>query len=152
MPTNRPSNVLGLSAPTRRRVVARAVTKPPSPHRFADAETEDVATRLYVRGHIDLTATPGLRTEFEQAILGAGSDVVLDCADMTSMDSSAILQLVELRDSLEASGRRLRVAAVSTDVARAIELLGLTGTLGSEEFLPTEKMPQLEHWSPAKPC
>jgi anti-anti-sigma regulatory factor len=78
---------------------------------------------------------------------------VLDCADMTYMDTSAILQLVELRDSLEASGRRLRVAAVSTDVARAIELLGLTRILATEEFLPTEamprsEMPQLEQWSP----
>jgi anti-anti-sigma factor len=140
MAIDRPGNVLESSANVRSRVVARAVAQP-SPGRLDPSQPGDGATCLYVRGHIDLAATPGLRDDFEQAILGAGSDVVLDCSDMTFMDGRAILQLAELRDSLAATGRRLRIAALSTEVARAIDLLGLTATLRSAEFLPTVEIP-----------
>ncbi len=140
MPSDRPSNVLGVSAERRGRVVARAVTRP-SQDQLGSITKGDSGTRLYVRGRIDLAAKPGLRNEFEEAILGACSDVVLDCSDVTFMDGGAILHLVELRDSLAARGRRLGLTALSTDVAQDIELLGLTGMLHTEQFLPTVEMP-----------
>ncbi len=119
----------------------RAVVSPPPGGRIdqVDGNVGAEPTRFYVRGHIDHTAMPELRFDFANAVLGAASDVVLDCSEMTFIDSSGIQQLVELNETLRANGRRFEITAISAEVAHAIDRLGLTATLRIEEFLPTEE-------------
>jgi anti-anti-sigma factor len=82
-----------------------------------------------LRGEVDLVAkcevAAGLAALIEQDV-----DVVVDCADVTFIDSSGVGVLVDAEHALAARGRRLRVVNLHGAPRRAFEVLGLVDVLG----------------------
>jgi anti-anti-sigma factor len=140
---------LGESAEGRPVLAARAIARPAPPSSRRSRRTarrpemREIRREasLYLRGDIDLIATPRLREEIAEAVLEARSDVVLDCADMTGIDLSALHHLTDLQALLRVEGRELRIAGVSADAARTIAMLGFTAALQVEGFVPTVPVP-----------
>jgi anti-sigma B factor antagonist len=84
-------------------------------------------------GEVDIATAPQLRAD----LLGAAaaspkSDVVLDCEDLSFVDSSAVRVLVEAHNALAAQGRAFRMVNVPRVPRRRLETFGLTDLLGVE--------------------
>ncbi len=82
-------------------------------------------------GELDLVSKPAVAAALGQ-LLGDGVDVVVDCSDLTFIDSSGIHVLIDVRNSLEAAGHRLRITNVSGSPRRVFEILGLEDLFGIE--------------------
>jgi len=89
--------------------------------------------RFRLRGDIDLVSRNALVRNLDILIECSGDDVVIDCTDVTFMDSTGINALVAAEQRLNLQGRELRVVAVPRTTRRVLELLGLTGFLHVEE-------------------
>lgn len=83
----------------------------------------DGGVLVALTGEIDLVAADGLYDELERA--AASSDVVLDCAGITFIDSAGLRTFIKAARKAEASGTRLRLAAVPAPVARVFALAGV---------------------------
>jgi stage II sporulation protein AA (anti-sigma F factor antagonist) len=79
-----------------------------------------------VAGDLDLAVYPRLQAEAD-IWSGKGLDVVLDCSDVTFMDSMGLRVLVQLRRNLMDAGRTLVLANPSARVRRVLELAGVQG-------------------------
>lgn len=64
--------------------------------------------------------------------IAAGSVVVLDCSDVTFMDSSGIRTIVAESERHDANGGTLKVANPSAVVRRLLELTDLTRFISDE--------------------
>lgn len=62
-----------------------------------------------------------------QPLLHRGQDLVLNLAQVTKLDSSALQILLVARRHLKSSGKTLTLAAHSEPVLNAMKLTGLTG-------------------------
>ena len=60
-------------------------------------------------------------------------DLVLDLAEVTFIDSAGMRALLIVRENLAATGRALRLANVTPEVKRLLDLVGLTGVLSGDE-------------------
>ncbi|HSK47401.1 MAG TPA: anti-sigma factor antagonist [Coriobacteriia bacterium] len=82
-------------------------------------------------GDIDMSVVPDLRRALDDALQGGCSNVVLDLAEVTYADSSALGLLVWLDHRLRPDGGRLVLAGARRDVARILELSGLVSVAAS---------------------
>lgn len=82
-------------------------------------------------GDVDMAVVPELRTALDSALYGGCSNVVLDLAEVTYADSSALGLLVWLDHRLRPTGGRLVLAGARRDVARILELSGLVSVAAS---------------------
>jgi anti-anti-sigma factor len=82
-------------------------------------------------GDIDMSVVPELRAALDEALEGGCSNVVLDLAEVTYADSSALGLLVWLDHRLRPIGGRLVLAGARRDVARILELSGLVSVAAS---------------------
>jgi len=87
--------------------------------------------RYYLRGEIDLSQRDRMRCELAMA-LKRPNDLLVDCRDLTFLDSSGIAVLVEVREQLEAAGYNMLLVNVSGPPRRVLEVLGLTDWLSIE--------------------
>jgi anti-anti-sigma factor len=85
------------------------------------SEQQVVAT---ITGDVDLAAYPRLEAE-AAAWAGAGIDVVLDCSEVSFMDSMGLRVLVQIWQAVTDRGRSLILADPSTPVMRVLELAGV---------------------------
>lgn len=60
----------------------------------------------------------------------SGSDVVVDANGLSFIDSSAISELLRVREQLSADGGSLRLSDVQPSVRRVLEITGLLETFG----------------------
>lgn len=60
-------------------------------------------------------------------------DLVLDLSEVTFIDSAGMRALLIVRENLTATGRALRLANVTPEVKRLLDLVGLTGVLSGDE-------------------
>jgi anti-sigma B factor antagonist len=88
--------------------------------------------RVYVRGEIDRSTTPGLRALLNDAIADSDTDLAVDCSDITFIDSGGIWLLIDTQRRLQAEGRSLRVVNANPMIVRVLGLAGLV------EFLRVE--------------
>lgn len=85
----------------------------------------------FLRGQIDRGVAPRVRGEL--AILAAEDhDVVVDCAQLTCIDSCGVRVLLEANADVETDGHHLRLQNVPDSARRLIELLGVTDVLHVE--------------------
>lgn len=86
---------------------------------------------LQVAGELDLAVTADLRTAADEA-LGGGevTDVVVDLAGVTFIDSTGLGTLVEIRNAALEGGATMRVTAVQPAPSRVIEIAGLAEAFG----------------------
>lgn len=82
-------------------------------------------------GDIDMSVVPELRKALDGALYGGCTNVVLDLAEVTYADSSALGLLVWLDHRLRPEGGRLVLAGARRDVARILELSGLVSVAAS---------------------
>lgn len=93
------------------------------------AIAEDEALRLV--GELDLSTVPELRRRLEPE-LAEGARIVLDCSDLTFMDSSGAMALIDATRALGPRGR-LIVKFPRPLVRRVVSVLGLD-RLGNVEI------------------
>lgn len=77
-----------------------------------------------VTGDVDLAAYPRLQAEAE-AWVRTGTDVVLDCSQVTFMDSMGLCVLVQIYQAVTEADHTLTLADPSTPVMRVLELAGV---------------------------
>ncbi len=99
---------------------------------MADGSHTD-AYVLRVEGELDSVSALGVRGEFDCALRAGFSDIVLDLAGATYMDSSALGFLVWADQRLKPLGGRLVLAGATADIARILEVSGLIGVASSVE-------------------
>lgn len=80
-----------------------------------------------LRGEIDMSTVPEIRTSVESAVLSGCANVVLDLANVSYADSSALGLIVWLDRLLEPRQGKLVLAGANRDVGRVLELSGLVG-------------------------
>jgi stage II sporulation protein AA (anti-sigma F factor antagonist) len=78
---------------------------------------------LAVRGDIDLVSSPALQTALDQ--FDPTSDVILDCARASFIDSAGVSLLIEESQRRDLSGGSLRLRNSEFPVRQVIELTGL---------------------------
>jgi len=86
--------------------------------------------RFQVRGEVDLATADALEARLRVLAVVTADDVILDCRDLTFIDSIGIGVFVRFHRNLDAQGRELRVVNMSEHVRRPFDILGLTERLG----------------------
>jgi anti-anti-sigma factor len=89
--------------------------------------------RFLLRGEIDIAAAPKLRADLDAEVAPGGADLVVDCSELTFIDSSGLSVLLAVLRELQESGHALRLARTSNAIARVIQVAGLTETLGLDD-------------------
>jgi anti-sigma B factor antagonist len=105
--------------------------RPPAAFRIEHPPSRDSVSLIVLRGEVDLAAAASLRAHVQMV---AGEGLVMDLADVTFIDSSALRELLFARDHLSRHGARLVLAAVPRGVRRLLEM---TGTLRLFEIAET---------------
>ena len=82
-----------------------------------------------VRGDLDLASAPRLRASLREAVTSHAAHVLLDCKDVTFIDSSAVSVILEAHNALEAQGRYLLVANLQPSLYHVFQVLGLEDLL-----------------------
>jgi len=122
---------------------------PPSEHSSVDAQgirppdayvievgtAADGIVVLALEGEFDLAAAPSLREHLDAARLKATRGVVLDCAEVTFVDSSGLRELLGARTALRDAGKTLVLAALQPAVVRLLELTGASAALATAPTL-----------------
>jgi anti-sigma B factor antagonist len=89
-----------------------------------------MAERLfYLRGEIDVFTAPALHSELGDAIAFNDADLLVDCGELTFIDSSGLAVLVACQRNLQVLGRQLRIANATKATERVMQVAGLTGML-----------------------
>jgi anti-anti-sigma factor len=91
-----------------------------------------VEQRFLLSGEFDLANTPGLLDDLCQIVSATGADLVVDCSELRFIDSSGIKVLIQVRNALDAQGRRFRMQRLPPTPLRTLEVLGLLEVLGVE--------------------
>src|SRR3954452_14622633 len=95
------------------------------PEGFAiDADTSGERTVVTVRGELDMSNAPTL-VETLTRDAGGGGKVLVDLAQVTFIDSSAIGGLVSAGGTIADAGGRLSIGPRSDTVQRILEITGL---------------------------
>jgi anti-anti-sigma factor len=92
-----------------------------------ERQGESRACVVALEGEIDLAVVPEIRDELD-AVIGTGcTNVLLDLADVTYADSTALGLLVWADRKLAPLGGKLVLCGANSDVNRILELSGLVG-------------------------
>lgn len=87
-------------------------------------------------GDIDMSVVPDLRTNLDDAFSGGCINLVLDLTDVDYADSSALGLLVWLDHRLAPAGGRMVLAGANENIARILELSGLSTVATSLAMSP----------------
>jgi anti-anti-sigma factor len=90
---------------------------------------EDDQVVIYVRGELDFASTPGLIQTIRNLKDEAVDKYVIDCEEVTFIDSETLKYVLGLRRDLARCGRRLVFRKCSPQVIRILDLLGLSDQL-----------------------
>ncbi len=112
----------------RRRIDAQGI-RPPDAYAIELRDAGDGIALVLLEGELDLAAAPVLRERFEEAAGAGPRGVVLDMAEVTFVDSSALRELLRAHAAVRAAGGELVLAGVGPAVARLFELTRTTGLL-----------------------
>ena len=82
---------------------------------------------IRLAGELDLRTAPRLVRALAEL---DGCDVVVDCTDLTFLDSTGISALVQAHNLRQGEGRRIAVRGISGVPLRALEISGLLATFG----------------------
>lgn len=108
----------------------------PQPARLSITHVTAAGVRvLGLSGEIDADNADILRQALD-ADDGASSQTVLDLGAVTFIDSSAVSVLASARRDAAAAGGGLRMAALTSPVARVVEIVGLDTIIPCYPTLP----------------
>jgi anti-sigma B factor antagonist len=83
---------------------------------------------FYLRGELDAVTAPAVQAALKDA-LADDMDLLVDCTELTFIDSSGIAVLVRTQQMLAARGRRLRIVNAKATIERLFQVTGLTELL-----------------------
>ena len=86
---------------------------------------------VHLTGDVDVAVVPELQVSLSEALVGGCENVVLDLAEVSYADSSALGLLVWLDRRMEPRHGRLVLAGANSNIARILELSGLVGVAAS---------------------
>jgi anti-sigma B factor antagonist len=98
--------------------------------------------RYYLRGEIDLAQQDRVRDEIAAAI-DPPTDLLIDCAHLTFLDSSGVALLVEARQSVESSGHNMLLVNMTGAPLRVLEILNLADLLSIDRTDGDQPIPSL---------
>ena len=107
---------------------------PDSAPDFAVELVDDATPVVFVRGELDSETSPRLRDELVGLIRRGDSQVRVDLAEVSFIDSVGLSVLVQAKKRYDAEARVLQFGPVSArvratvDIAGATEFLGIDGT------------------------
>ena len=81
-------------------------------------------------GELDLATAPSVATEVLAYVHGEPDDLVLDCSELTFIDSSGIKALLSLHHALTPQGRSIVLRNVSDVCRLPLEVSGLSELFG----------------------
>jgi anti-sigma B factor antagonist len=81
--------------------------------------------RCFLVDEIDLANAAEVEDELRRAVDASDADLVIDCHQLSFIDSSGIYVLERTRDRLRAKERELRIVHVGPSVRRVFDILGL---------------------------
>jgi anti-sigma B factor antagonist len=90
-------------------------------------------TTYQLGGEVDLVAAPRLVEDMRGFASQTTGTVVVDCAELSFLDSSGIDALLRVDRMLRDERRRLRLVHLQDTPRRVVEILGLGATLGVDE-------------------
>jgi anti-anti-sigma factor len=82
--------------------------------------------RYSLRGDVDLSAAPVIRADLQMFIAVSEKHLLVDCTQLTFIDSAGITVLLETHRDLEAVGRHMLITNVPRRSRRAFDAFGLT--------------------------
>jgi anti-anti-sigma factor len=88
------------------------------------------ARRVVLRGVLDYATEFETRCALTEAVESDARVVVVDCGDVTFIDSCGLRALLVARVTLTAEGRRFRIEDPSIATRRVVEMAGLAKFLG----------------------
>lgn len=98
-----------------------------------------MAERTYfLRGEIDVSNVPEIARRIERAIALSDGELVVDCFDLSFIDSTGVAMLLRAAAELGSTGRSLRVANANEATRRLFQLLDVTETL-RVNFRPSDE-------------
>lgn len=88
---------------------------------------------LRISGEIDSTVHEEVRAALRAYVNKNAGELVLDLGALNYMDSSGLAALLEIRKALHASGRGMRITAVTPLVAKIFQITQVGRFFGLEE-------------------
>ena len=85
--------------------------------------------RYFLRGEFDLEVVAQVRADLMGAVADNDAHLLVDCRDLTFIDSTGIAVLLEANRELEDDGRHLLIVNIAPEQRRVFEVLGLTDLL-----------------------
>jgi anti-anti-sigma factor len=104
----------------------------PSPSEKVHVPTQ----RFFLRGEIDVASSSQLRTDLDELVRAGSGDLVLDCTDLTFIDSSGVAAIMFTQIALQARGSELQIVNIDGVPARVLEILGLSEALHVKATTP----------------
>ena len=96
-----------------------------------DTKSAEAVCVVHLQGEVDIALVPEVRRALDSTISGGCRNMVLDLAEVTYADSSALGLLVWIDHKLAPSGGKLVLVGANRDVTRVLELSGLVGVAPS---------------------
>jgi anti-sigma B factor antagonist len=98
-----------------------------------------VTERTYfLRGEIDISSAPEIERRIQRAIVLSDGELVIDCYDLTFIDSTGVAMLLRAGAELASTGRSIRIANANATTLRLFELLDVVETLRAN-FAPSDE-------------
>jgi anti-anti-sigma factor len=88
--------------------------------------------RYHLRGDVDTVTAPQVRLELRTAVNTDDADVVIDCTELSFIDSTGVAVLLEMNRLLEGDSRNMLIVNVPPGPRRVFDALGLTDLLRFE--------------------
>ena len=98
-------------------------------------ETADIPV-VHLRGDIDLSACPRLRTALEGLLAGGTYEIVLDMAGVRFVDSAGIGVLMDIARRVRDHGGEVYLAQMIPFVRRAFEIMRLLQLFSEHDTVP----------------
>ena len=93
------------------------------------------AVVLTLRGDLDLRTAPNLRVQLADLVRRCDTDVVLDLADVSFIDSTGLAAMLNVLRRLTRARRRLMLVSPDGPVRRILRLTRLDGTFVVRDFV-----------------
>src|SRR3954468_6477001 len=88
-------------------------------------------TRYFLRGELDIARSDALRSALAPFV-EKGVDLMIDCRQLSFLDSSGVAVLCDTREALEATGHHMLLTNVHGAPLRVLEVMHLTDLLSFE--------------------
>lgn len=95
--------------------------------------TEGTSTVVALRGEADVATLPVLMRALSCVVADHHGDVVVDLAQTSFIDTATLRAVLQAREALNGSGRRLTIRSPSRIAGRLLTVFGLFGLVSPQE-------------------